>query len=69
MAFGRRYLHAMESEDGSTTPFRTGGWRTHPQAPDTFVPLEVRFPLLTSKSGMSTKRSKLLSRSSRASAA
>jgi hypothetical protein len=44
MAFGRRYLHALEWEDGSPTPFQPGGWRSHPQAPEMFVPLEARLP-------------------------
>src|SRR5690349_21610753 len=44
MAFGRRYLQALGSADGSTIPIASGGWRSHPQRPETFVPLEVSFP-------------------------
>jgi hypothetical protein len=44
MAFGRRYLHALESQGRSTGPFGFHGWGSHPQAPDMFAPLAIHLP-------------------------
>ncbi len=44
MAFGRRYLYALELQGPAPGPLAFGAWRSHPQAPDMFVPLEVRLP-------------------------
>src|SRR5437764_784829 len=43
-AFGRRYLHALESQDAPMRSIAIGGWRAHPQAADLFMPLETRLP-------------------------
>jgi hypothetical protein len=44
MAFGRRYLHALEAHDALMPSLGLGAWRPHPQGGGHFVPLEVRLP-------------------------
>jgi hypothetical protein len=44
MAFGRRYLHALESQGEPTGPSGFGVWGSPPRAPDLFVPLPLRPP-------------------------
>jgi hypothetical protein len=43
MAFGRKYLHALDSHPEATNSFRMGGWRSHPGSRDIFVPLDLPF--------------------------
>src|SRR5690348_574289 len=42
IAFGRRYLRALQSQD--YMPMGLYGWRPHPQATEMFVPVRTRLP-------------------------
>lgn len=44
MNFAGRYLHALESQGEPMRSLGIGAWRSHPQAEDLFVPLDVRPP-------------------------